>query len=143
MNPISSLRGLLASIAVCGPLLGCQAIGPQAAGQPPFGSLARITSISPDATRDLRPGDPVQLKVDVRYVLTADTGTLMLIVLAADNSAIAQQAVPITRGSGSTTLQASFTVPGTTQIRVYTPLIYQHQDSTSATDGRAFTVVPR
>jgi hypothetical protein len=143
MKPSSSLRALLASIAACGLLLGCQAIGPQAAGQPPFGSVARIISISPDAMHDLHPGEQVRLKVDVRYVLTADTGTLMLIVLGADNSVVAQDVATITRGSGTTTLQAAFTVPRTGQIQVYTPLIYQNQDSTSATDGRAFTVAPR
>jgi hypothetical protein len=139
----SSLRAMLASVAACGFLLGCQAIGPHPANQPPFGSLAHITSMTPDASRNFSAGQKVQLKVDVRYVLTAETGTIMLIVLAADNSPIAQDVATITRGHGSTTLQANFTVPRTTQIRVYTPLIYQDQDSHSATDGRAFTVVPR
>lgn len=143
MKLLLSLRGLLASITACSLLLGCQAMGPRPAGHPPFGSLAHITSISPDATRDLRPGEKVQLKVDVRYVLTADTGTIMLIVLAEDNTAIAQDVATITRGHGTKTLQAVFTVPRTTQIRMYTPIIYQDQDSTSTTDGRAFTVVPR
>lgn len=139
----SSLRTFLISIAACGLLLGCQGMGSRASGHPPFGSLAHITSMSPDATRQFTAGEKVQLKVDVRYVLTADTGNIMLIVLAADNSSLAQEVTTITRGHGSTTLQATFTVPATTQIRVYTPLIYQDQDSYSATDGRAFSVNPR
>lgn len=143
MKPTPTQRGLLASIALSSLLLGCQSMAPPAASPPPFGSVAQITAISPDVTRELRIGEKVQLKVDVRHVLTADTGSLMLIVLAADNSAIAQQVVPVTRGRGATTLQAGFTVPATTQIRVYTPLVYQDQDSTSTTDGRSFAVVPR
>ena len=143
MKPTPNLRSMFASISLCSLMLGCQAIAPQAAGEPSFGSMAQITSITPDPTRELRAGDKVQLKADVRYLLTADSGTLMLIVLAADNSTISQQVTPITRGMGTTTLQADFTVPRTTQIRVYTPLVYQDQDSSSTTDGRSFTVVPR
>lgn len=143
MNTTFDRRKLLASTALCSLLLGCQAFAPQTAGTPSFGSVAQITSISPDATRELRQGDRVQLKVDVNYVLTADTGTLMLIVLAADSSTLSQQVTSIARGRGTATLQADFTVPRTTQIRVYTPLVFRDQDSTSTTDGRSFAVVPR
>jgi hypothetical protein len=143
MNPTPKLRALLAPIALSGLLMGCQAMAPQAAGKPPFGSMAQITSISPDATRELRVGDRVQLSADVRHVLTADSATLMLIVLAADNSVVLQQATPITQGRGTTTLRADFTVPRTSQIRVYTPLVYPGQDSGATTDGRFFEVVPR
>jgi hypothetical protein len=143
MKPTTSRRGLLASLALSSLLMGCQAMAPQAEGKPPFGSMAQITSISPDATRELRVGDRVQLAVDVRHVLTADAGTLMLIVLAADNSVVLEQSRPVTRGQGTTTLRAEFSVPRTSQIRVYTPLVYQGQDSGASTDGRFFGVVAR
>jgi hypothetical protein len=143
MKLTSSRRRLFASIALCSLLLGCQAMAPQASGEPPFGSMAQITSISPDVTRELRVGDRVQLKVDVGYVLTADTGAIRLIVLAADNSPVAEHVATVARGRGMATLQADFTVPRTTQIRVYTPLVFQDQDSTGTTDGRSYAVVPR
>jgi len=109
---------------------------------PQFGSLAQITSISPDTTQILRSGEQVKLKVDVSYVLTAESGTIKLVVLAADNSGVAQDVEVITKGSGKSTLKAEFTVPSTTVIRVFTPLIVQGQNSTSAADGRTFQVVP-
>lgn len=143
MKFTSTRRALFASITVSSLLLGCQAIVPPKAGQVPFGTVAQITSMSPDVTRELRVGERVQLKVDVRYVLTADTGTIRLIVLAADNATVAQQEVRLARGGGTATLEAEFTVPRTTQIRVYTPLVYQDQDATSTTDGRSFAVVQR
>lgn len=135
------LPSLFASIAVSGLLLGCQ-LTKQHADMPPFGSLAQITSISPDTTQILRSGAQVKLKVDVSYVLTAESGTIKLVVLAADNSDVAQNFEVITKGSGKSTLEAEFTVPSTTVIRVFTPLIVQGQNSTSAADGRAFKVVP-
>ncbi|MDO8251048.1 MAG: hypothetical protein Q7T78_15200 [Rhodoferax sp.] len=139
--PSKFLPSLLASIAVSCLLLGCQ-LPEQHTGVPPFGSLAQITSISPDTIEVLRSGEQVKLKVDVSYVLTAESGTIKLVVLAADNSDVAQDFEVITKGSGTSTLEAEFTVPITTAIRVFTPLIVQGQNSTSAADGRAFKVVP-
>ena len=141
MMPTKFLPSRFASIAVAGLLLGCQ-LPEQHTGMPPFGSLVQITSISPDTIEVLHPGEQVKLKVDVSYVLTAESGTIKLVVLAADNSTVAKDVAVIKKGSGKSTLQAQFTVPNTTAISVFTPLIVQGQNSTSITDGRAFKVVP-
>ena len=143
MKPIPTPRRLLAAILLCGLLLGCQTAPLESAGEPPFGSVARIASVSPDVTRELRAGEKVVLRVEVQYVLTAAAGTVELIVLAADNSPLARQTVPVARGRGTASLQAEFTVPLTTTIRVYTPLVYPNQDATANTDGRSYSVVPR
>lgn len=132
---------LLASIAVSSLLAGCH-LPQRHTDMPSFGSLAQITAISPDTIVVLRPGEQVKLKVDVNYVLTADSGTIKLVVLAADSSELAQDVKAITKGRGHSTLQAEFTVPGTTVIRVFTPLVVDGRTSTSVADGRAFTVVP-
>lgn len=141
MMPTKFLPSLFASVAVSCLLPGCQSIK-QHTVMPPFGSLAQITSIAPDTTQVLRSGEQIKLKVDVSYVLTAESGTIKLVVLAADNSDVAQNFKVITKGSGKSTLEAEFTVPSTTAIRVFTPLIVQGQNSTSVADGRAFKVVP-
>lgn len=132
---------LIASIAASCLLLGCQ-LREQHTGVPPFGSLAQITSISPDTIEVLRSGEQVKLKVDVSYVLTAESGTIQLVVLAADNSEVAQDFEVITKGRGKVILEADFMVPVTSAIRVFTPLIGQGQDSTPAADGREFKVIP-
>ena len=139
--PTKFLPSLFASIAASGFLLGCQSTG-RPTDMPPFGSLAQITSISPDTTRVLRAGEQVKLKVDVNYVLTSESGTIKLVVLAADNSDLAQDVKVITKGSGKSTLETQFTVPRTTAVRVFTPLVVQGQNATSGADGRAYTVVP-
>jgi len=136
----TTLRRLLGPLVVGSLLLGCQ-MPAQRAGMPPFGSLAQITAITPDTTRVLRTGERVRLQVDVGHVLTAESGTLRLIVLAEDNSEVAQDSRQITKGSGSSRLHAEFTVPSTTAIRVYTPLLIQEQGATFSADGRAFQVV--
>lgn len=140
MIPKKFLSSILASVAVSSLLMGCQRTE-QITGTPPFGSLAQITSISPDTTQVLRAGDQVKLKVDVSHVLTAESGIIKLVVLAADNSDIAQGSEAITKGTGKSTLQVEFKVPSTTVIRVFTPLIVQGQNSTSLADGRTFEVV--
>lgn len=139
--PSKFLPSLLAMISVCGLLPGCQLIAPTG-GMPTFGSVAQITSISPDTTQVLRAGEQVKLKVDVSYVLNAESGTIKLVVLAEDNSDIAQDVAAITRGSGQATLEAQFSVPTTTAVRVFTPLTALGQNSTSAADGRAYKVLP-
>lgn len=107
----------------------------------PFGSMAQITSIAPDTTQVLRAGQPVKLKVDVGYVLTTDSGTVTLIVLAADHSAVAHAFERVTKRSGTATLEAAFTVPDTSVIRVFAPLILGDQRSNAVVDGREFRVI--
>lgn len=135
-------HSLFAAMAVFGFLPGCQFTG-QPANMPPFGSMAQITSLSPDTTRVLRVGEQVRLKVDVSYVLTSASGTIKLVVLAADNSDLGQDVKVITKGNGKSTLETQFTVPGTTEIRVFAPLVVQGESSGSAADGRSYKVVPR
>lgn len=140
MIPTKFLSSIAASIAVLSLLTGCQHTQ-QLTETPPFGSLAQITSISPDTTTVLRSGEQVKLRVDVSHVLTAESGEIKLLVLAADNSDIAQGSKAITKGTGKSTLEVEFKVPSTTVIRVFTPLIVQGQNSTSQADGRTFEVV--
>jgi len=101
--PSNLLPSLFATISASCLLLGCQLTEPKA-GMPAFGSLAQITSISPDTIHVLRSGEQVNLKVDVSYVLTAESGTIKLVVLAADNSDLAQDFEVITKGSWKSTL---------------------------------------
>lgn len=133
----------LAAFATAVLLAGCQVPGPHTNVPKAMGSLAQITSISPDASQVLRSGEQVNLKVNVSYALADDTGTLTLIVLAADSSALAHAARPIRQRSGTVTLEATFTVPNTTAVRVYTPLLADGQKSSSVVDGREYTVVAR
>ncbi len=141
MLPSKFLPSLFASIAVAGLLLACQ-LPEQHAGVAPFGSMAQITAIAPDAVEVLRVGEHVKLKIDVSYVLTAESGTIQLVVLSAENSDLAQDSEVLTKGRGKATLEAEFTVPATTAIRVFTPLVVQGQHPTSAADGREFKVIP-
>lgn len=133
---------LLAALAASTFLLGCQSTG-QPASQPPFGSLAQITSISPDTSEVLHPGQQVRLKVDVSYVLTSASGTIKLLVLAADSSELGQDVKVITQGNGKTTLETRFTVPATTEVRVFAPLVVQGESSGPAADGRSYKVLAR
>lgn len=141
MTSTKFLSSLFASMAVASLLLGCQRTE-QPTETPPFGSLAQITAISPDTTQMLHAGEQVKLKVDVSHVLTAESGTIKLVVLAADNSDIAQGVKLITKGTGKSTLEVEFKVPSTTVIRVFAPLVVQGQNSTSLADGRTFEVTP-
>jgi hypothetical protein len=143
MMPAKTPLALFASIAATCALTACQLPAQHTATPAPFGSLAQITSISPDTTQVLHAGERARLKVDVNYVLTAESGTIKLVVLAADNSDVAQDSRVISKGSGKSTLEAEFTVPVTTVIRVFTPLVVQDHNSTSVVDGREFRVVPR
>ena len=145
MLPTRILSSLALALVVLGALPGCQQVPTSTAGQAaaPFGSLAQITAISPDATQVLRTGEQVRLRVDVSHVLTAPSGRVGLLVLAEDNSRVAQSFKPITQGSGKTTLEAEFTVPATPLVRVFTPLDVEGQAVSALTDGREFRVVPR
>lgn len=132
---------LFAVVAAASLLMGCQS-AEKRADREAFGSLAQIVSISPDTTQLFRSGERIRLKVEVSHVMTAESGTIQLVVLAADNSPVGQDSRLITKGRGTSTLEAEFTVPSTTTIRVFTPLVFQGQTSAAVTDGRAFAVVP-
>jgi hypothetical protein len=129
------------AIAVAG-ASGCERAGPGVSAAP-SGSSIRITQISPEPSSTLRVGDRVNLQVAAAYTLNAESGTVTLVVQAADNSSIANQWEVVPKGSGAVTLKASFVVPETGSIVVFTPLSAQGQGATSTVDSRAYKVVPK
>lgn len=141
MSP-ACLRSLFLSIAASGLLLGCQ-MAPRTELAAPMASTAQITAVTPDTTQALRAGDHVRLEVKVGHAVAADSGTLTLIALSADNTTVARDDKVVPKGQGNTILTAEFTVPNTTVIRVFTSLVVKGQESTSAVDGRAFEVRAR
>jgi hypothetical protein len=109
----------------------------------PEGSFVKIISISPTPGQPLHSGEKINLKVEVNYSLNAESGTLAIVVQGADNSGIAQNFEVVPKGTGNVTLEASFVVPDTKAIQVFTPLSAQGQGSTSTVDSRAFKVVAK
>jgi hypothetical protein len=107
----------------------------------PVGSTIGITEIAPSTGEPLKVGQSVHLKVHVAYALTADSGTLGLVVQDADNTPIAQSFDVVFKGSANQVLEANFTVPNTKAIQVFVPLSAQGQAATSTVAGRAFKVV--
>jgi len=101
----------------------------------------KILSTIPEISTPLHVGEHVKLQVDISYTLTANSGTLGLVVEAADNSNVTGAMEGITKGSGTLALQAEFVVPSTKVIQVFTPLSAQGQTSTTTVDWRAFKVV--
>jgi hypothetical protein len=133
----------LTVILVAGGLLtlaGCQRKEPSGAPAP-SGSSVKIVGITPDTSVPLRSGERVRLKVDVSYSLTVDSGTVALVIQAADNSGIAQNMQVLSKGEGKTSLEAEFTVPNTKAVQIFTPLSVQGQASTSTVDYRVYKVV--
>lgn len=109
----------------------------------PAGSSVKILSTSPDTSSPLHAGDRVKLRVDVAYTLSEGSGTLSLVVQAADNSGVAQDNEVVTKGSGQTRFETEFIVPITKAILVFTPLSSRSQTSTSTVDMWAFKVLPK
>jgi len=132
---------MLALIAVSLSLIGCQRDTPHFGTPAPTGSSVQIASVSPPITQSLRVGESVKMKVDVNYALTDESGTVALVVQAADNSSIASTMEVVAKGSGTLSLETNFVVPTTKAIQIFTPLSGQGQSSTSTVDSRAFKVV--
>lgn len=132
---------LIGSIAAAWLALGCQLSQPHTALPAAFASVAQISAISPDPGRVLHRGERVKLELDVSYMLSAESAAIELVVLAEDNSDVAHDRKAITKGSGKATLRAEFTVPATTVVRVFTPIIVPGENATSAADGREFKVI--
>lgn len=107
----------------------------------PIGSTIGITEIAPSTGEPLKVGQSVHLKVYVAYALTADSGTLGLVVQDANNTPIAQSFDVVIKGSASQVLEANFTVPDTKVVQVFVPLSAQGQAATSTVASRAFKVV--
>jgi hypothetical protein len=105
------------------------------------GTFVTISEISPDPKLPLRVGERVKLHVVAGYMLEADTGTVALVVQAADNAGIAQNMEAIVRGNGKSVLEAEFTVPDTRAVQVFVPIHAQgQQGGTSIVDSRAYRV---
>jgi hypothetical protein len=141
-------RILAVPVMVC--LAGAIAAGgcsrseaPQAQAAAPIGSTISITEIAPSTSEVLNVGQSVHLKVHVAYALTADSGTLGLVVQDANNAPIAQSLDVVLKGSASQVLEADFVVPDTKAVHVFVPLSAQGQVATSTVTSRAFKVVPR
>jgi hypothetical protein len=89
----------------------------------------------------LHVGERVKLHVVAGYMLEAETGTVALVVQAADNAGIAQNMDAISRGNGKSVLDAEFTVPDTRAVQVFVPIHSQgQQGGTSIVDSRAYHV---
>jgi hypothetical protein len=143
MTSTNLIAKLFVSVAAASLMFGCQRSDEHFGTPAPTGSSVQIASISPSIGEPLRVGEKVKLKVDVNYTLTGESGTLALVVQAADNSAISQNFEVVTKGSGKVTLEAEFVVPSTKAIQVFTPLSAQGQSSTSTVESRAFKVVSK
>ena len=123
-------------------LTGCQRNEPSGT-RTPSGSSIKIVGITPDTSAPLRTGERVKLTIDVSYSLTVDSGTVALVIQAADNSGIAQNMEVLSKGEGKTSLKAEFTVPDTKAVQIFTPLTVQGQTSSSTVDYRAYKVIPK
>ncbi len=132
-----SVRALLAIIALAAGLGACD----QKPLKAPPGSFVRIVSVSPDTKSPLKVGDKVKVQVEVSYALTTDVGQITLVVQAADNTTLANQTAVVKKGDGKLTLSASFVVPDSKAVQIYTPLSAQGQKATSTVDQRAYKVV--
>lgn len=122
---------------------GCQRSDSNFGTSTPSGSSVQIVFVSPPVNTELVVGEKVKLKVDVKYALTGDSGTLGLVVQSSDNSSVAQNFEVVNKGSGQSSLEAEFVIPQTKVIQIFTPLSAQGQNSTSTVDSRAFKVVSK
>ena len=124
--------------------VGCTACQPRgAAVDAASAGSVRITRIVPDISTTLRVGDRVDFEVVTEYTLSAESGTLALVVQTADNSVLANRLEVLSKGTGTVSLKTSIVVPETTSIAIFTPLAAQGQTATSIVDTRAIKVIPK
>jgi hypothetical protein len=109
----------------------------------PGNSAVSIVSINPDTSLPLNVGERVKIQLVVDYTLDSDSGTISIVVQAADNSRITQNFDFISRGTARTTMEAEFTVPATKAIQVFVPIHAQGQGPTSTLETRAYRVVAK
>jgi glucan biosynthesis protein len=130
------------SLLVLAALAGCERPAAKKQALPP--SFVRIMKLAPDPATPLRVGDKVKLEVEVNYALTtADSGTLAVVVQAADDRNLAQNAAAIRKGAGKAALGVEFVVPQTSAVRVFTPLSPQGQSATSTVALRTYKVLEK
>ena len=116
---------------------GCGADNNSDVWKAPSGSTVNI---EPSTSEVLKPGQKVSLKVKAAYALSADSGTLGLVVQDASNSSLTQTMNVVLRGNGNEELAVEFIVPDTKAIQVFVPLSGQGQSKTSTVFGRAYKV---
>jgi hypothetical protein len=121
-------------------LAGCDRDDRRLPASAPPGSFVKIVSVTPEASTTLKVGDRVKIEVEVSYALQADSGSVSLVVQAADYIGLAHNMEALRRGKGKTRLSAEFVVPQTNAIQVFTPLSAQGQAATSTVDHRVYKV---
>ncbi|HVJ25691.1 MAG TPA: hypothetical protein VM756_17345, partial [Burkholderiales bacterium] len=109
-----SVRARLAIIALAAWLGACD----QKPLKAPPGCFVKIISVSPDTKSPLKVGDKVKVQVAVSYALTTDIGQITLVVQAANNATLANQAAVVKKGEGKLTLSAEFAVPDSDAVQI-------------------------
>lgn len=136
-----SAAPVIACLAAVVAIGGCGRTEAPVIQSAPSGSTISITEIVPSTSEALKVGQLVHLRVNAAYALTADSGTLGLVVQDAKNAPIAQSLDVVLKGSTSQVLEVDFTVPDTKAVHVYVPLSAQGQAATSTVTSRSFKVV--
>lgn len=135
--------GLVALALLCFTLSGCKGKSDNFGPIVDSGSSVQITSLVPDPAVPLHVGQTVEFKVEASYVFTGETGTVALIVQAADGSGLAQPFDVVKKGSGKTSLETSVVVPETGALEVLIPLVNQGPNQLTALDRRTYKVVAK
>ncbi|MDO8932976.1 MAG: hypothetical protein Q7U97_11320 [Rhodocyclaceae bacterium] len=135
-------RNLICAAALVGTsfLLACS---PEKSFNAPTGSTVSITQITPEVGKPLTVGEEVKLQVSAAYALSAESGTLGLIVQDSKNTPIAQVVNVVLKGGGTEKLEVSFKVPDTSAVHVFTPLSGQGQEATTTVATRSYRVKSR
>lgn len=129
--------------ATAGPVLPAPAPGPQPSSYVSLPDTVRIVSISPPVEAPFRPGQRVELSVEVEYTLnTTASGTVSLVVQEGTSGRppLFGGTEVIHKGTGRKTFRAAITIPETSAVLVFTPLTIQGQSATGIVDTRAYQV---
>jgi hypothetical protein len=101
------------------------------------GYSVKLESVDPEPGTPLRVGQSVEFKVTVSYILSIkDSGTIILVVQdEANKNLLGDKPQPlqsVNRGKGTTTLDATLTVPsGSKEVRLFIPLVPTGLSNTS------------
>jgi hypothetical protein len=134
------VRTLIHATVLAGGILALGCSPQPGTHQAPSGSTVSITQISPGSGSPLTVGEEVKLEVSAAYALSAEAGTLGVIVQDAKGTPLAQTVNVVLKGGGTEKLQVSFTVPDTSAIHVFAPLSAEGQTATSTVASRSFRV---
>ncbi len=108
-------------------------------------NFIKILELSPDPSIPLKSGSEVRIKVKIEYSIAADSALINLLIQKDDSSGSTMSLIgntmqTITKGSGTITLEKAVTVPDTSVLQVFTPLMIPGQTSTSTVDFRFYRV---